>query len=123
MGAAPQAKSAPVIKGLGGVSAPNARLAAFVGTNGVVLRSKGVASVDHFFEGQYCIVPKASLQLDSRRSCPCIGRIFRFSRRCNLAQYVSAGCVVNGRSGILVITARVVGALTVGDAAFTIIVP
>ncbi len=49
---------------VGGASAPNARLAAFVNQGGAVNRSKGVAAVTHPSPGLYCIRPSGTLNVN-----------------------------------------------------------
>jgi hypothetical protein len=61
---------APVTGALGGVSAPNVRLAALIGgpfapQPSLVYRSKGVASVTHPSTGLWCVKPSFSVSLTS----------------------------------------------------------
>src|SRR5262249_26238542 len=63
MAATPE-KGRPVgFSTLGGVSAPNARLAALIANDGSVVRSKGVASVRHLGTGEFCVKPNFSVDV------------------------------------------------------------
>jgi hypothetical protein len=53
----------------GGVTAPNARIAAVVQSGGAVVRSKGIAAVTHPSTGLYCIDPAPST-FDVGRAVP-----------------------------------------------------
>jgi hypothetical protein len=57
------------VQALGGVSAPNARIAAFVQAGGAVVRSKGIAAVTHPSTGLYCLDPKSDT-IDVNRIVP-----------------------------------------------------
>jgi hypothetical protein len=59
----PKGKGSFGAQALGGVSAPNVRLAAFISNDGSFVRSKGVASVTHPKQGVYCIKPNFSVNV------------------------------------------------------------
>ena len=56
-------------RAIGGASAPNARIAAFVQAGGAVVRSKGIVSVTHPSTGLYCLDPKSDT-LDVNKIVP-----------------------------------------------------
>ena len=117
--AATPPKGRPVgISALGGVSAPNARLAALIANDGSVVRSKGVASVTHPQTGVFCVRPSFSTNVNTL--IPSLTPEFIHSPDIDISvQYQSAPLVCPG--AIAVFTLRTNGVFA--DEAFTIVVP
>ncbi len=108
---------------LGGVSAPNARLAALIEQGGGVVRSKGVASVSHPSLGQFCIQP--SFAVNVARIVPVVSVDWSLSLGdASLVQYRSTGfgCPA-GQISVLTFSGED-GSFDLSDlVAFTIYVP
>lgn len=128
--AAPKDKGRAVVQGLSAVSAPNARLAALVNAQGVVLRGKGVAFVAHDGTGSYCVVPSPSISLDLNTFVASVNADFTLNvGEVHLAEYGSSFCTATSpsgasRKGIRVITHSGDSApIQRRDLAFAIIVP
>jgi hypothetical protein len=118
----PQKKRPPIVAAsLGGVSAPNVRLAAVISNSGQPIRSKGVASVTHPKTGVFCVQPSFAVQLN--QVVPSLTPDFSLSPD----QFVFANYASNSSScsnSITVLTFTIsFGRLTSADEAFTIIVP
>lgn len=111
---------------LGGVKAPNARLAVVVLPDGSVLRSKGVASVGHPSPGVYCIKPQAGTKINVNNIVPSVSVEWsNSSGDALMAQWRSSGggCPTPGRINIVTFNGED-GSFDADDTvAFTVVVP
>ena len=106
---------------LGGVSAPDARLAALVAFDGSVVRSKGVASVTHPQTGVFCVQPSFSVNVDT--VIPALTPEWIHSPNASVSvQYQSAPLVCPGAIAVFTLTDNGLG-WVFADEAFTIVVP